>query len=89
MNRVLGNISCELDTKVKGQIMYFLVYASPPKLLEVATSNFVPEKVTRCTGCLATFRVNLILRSKIKLCIFLYASPPKLLKVETSNVVPE
>ena len=26
--------------------MYFLVNASPPKLLEVETSNVVPEKVT-------------------------------------------
>ena len=26
--------------KFKGQIMYFLVNASPPKLLDVATSNF-------------------------------------------------
>ena len=28
MQRVLGNISCDLDTKVKGQIMYLLVIAS-------------------------------------------------------------
>ena len=33
---------CELDTKVKDQIMYFLVYVSPPEgRLDVATSNFV------------------------------------------------
>ena len=39
---VLGNVSHDLDPKVKtkGQIMYFLVNASPPKLLDVATSNF-------------------------------------------------
>ena len=38
----ISNIVCDLDLgiKVKGQIMYFLVNASPPKLLDVATSNF-------------------------------------------------
>ena len=41
MYRLLGNISCDLDPK--GQILYFLVNASPPKVLEVSTSNFVPE----------------------------------------------
>ena len=41
--KVLGNISCDLDPKVKGQIMYSLVNASPPKPLDVATSNFVSE----------------------------------------------
>ena len=43
MLRVLGNISCDLDpkVKVKGQIMYFLVNVSPPKRLDLATSNFV------------------------------------------------
>ena len=42
---VLGNILCDLDRKVKfkGQIMYFLVNEFPPKPLDVATSNFVPE----------------------------------------------
>ena len=43
MYRVLGNISCYLDpkVKVKGQILDFLVNASPPKALEVVTSNSV------------------------------------------------
>ena len=42
MWRVLGNTSCDLDpkVKVKGQIMYFLVNASSPKPLDIATSNF-------------------------------------------------
>ena len=42
MSRVLGDISCDLDpkVKVKGQIMYFLVNTSPHELLEVATSTF-------------------------------------------------
>ena len=42
MQRVLGNISCDLypKVKVKGQIMYFLVNESP-KPFDVATSNFV------------------------------------------------
>ena len=40
MLRVLGDVSCDLDPRVKGQIMYFLVNASPFKFLEVATSNF-------------------------------------------------
>ena len=41
MLRVLGNILCDLDpkVKVKDQIMYFLVNVSPPKGLDVATSN--------------------------------------------------
>ena len=43
MKRVLGNISCDLDVKVKDQIMYFLVNVSPPKPLDVATLNFVAE----------------------------------------------
>ena len=45
MKRVLGNISCDLDpkVKVKGQMLYFLVNISPPKRLDLATSNFVAE----------------------------------------------
>ena len=35
-----GNILCDLDPKVKDQILYFLVNASPPKTMDVATSNF-------------------------------------------------
>ena len=31
MQRVLGNISCDLDAKVKGQKVYLLVIASLPK----------------------------------------------------------
>ena len=48
MQRVLGNIWYELDpnVKVKGQILNFLVNASPPKPFDIATSNFVAEKVT-------------------------------------------
>ena len=44
MKRVLCNILCDLDTKVKVkcQIVYFLVNVSP-KLLDLATSNFVAE----------------------------------------------
>ena len=37
MLRVLGNTSYDLEPKVKGQIMYFLVSASSFKLLDVAT----------------------------------------------------
>ena len=42
MSRVLGDVSCEIDLKVKvtGQIVFFLVNASHHKFLEVATSNF-------------------------------------------------
>ena len=42
MLRVLCNISCDLDpeVKAKGQIMYFLVNASPPKPMDIATLNF-------------------------------------------------
>ena len=48
MYMVLGNISCDLDPKIKGQIMYFLVNVSPLKPLEVATSNFVPGNLFVC-----------------------------------------
>ena len=48
MQRVLGNISCDFDDKVKCQIMYFLVNLSPPKLLNIATSNFAGAYVTWC-----------------------------------------
>ena len=42
MSRVLGDVLCDLDpkVKVKGQILYFLENASPHYVLEVATSNF-------------------------------------------------
>ena len=42
MSRVLGDVLCDLDpkVKVKGHIMSFLVKASSHKLLETATSNF-------------------------------------------------
>ena len=50
IQKVLGIDLCYLDTKlnIKGKIMYFLVYASPPKPLDaappkpldVATLNF-------------------------------------------------
>ena len=45
MLRVLGNILCDLDpkNKVKDQIMYFLVSASPRKPFDVATPNFLAE----------------------------------------------
>ena len=48
MSRVLGNILCDLysKVKVKGQIMYFLVNVSLPKRLDAATSNFEAMKVT-------------------------------------------
>ena len=41
MSRVLGEVLCDLDpkVKVKGQIMYFLENASH-NILEVATSKF-------------------------------------------------
>ena len=41
MWRVLGDILCDLDlkVKVKGQIMYFIVNASPSKALDIAPSN--------------------------------------------------
>ena len=42
MWRELGKILCDIDPKVKVecQILHFLVNASPPKPLDVATSNF-------------------------------------------------
>ena len=43
MQRILGNISCYLDlkVKVKGHILNFLVNASPPKAFGVVTLNYV------------------------------------------------
>ena len=43
MWRVLGNISCVIDPKikVKGQILNFLVNASPPKAFDIVSSNSV------------------------------------------------
>ena len=38
MSKVLGNISYDIDFKVKNQIMYFLLNATP-KPLDVAISN--------------------------------------------------
>ena len=45
MLRVLGKLLCDLDpkVKVKDQIMYILLNVSPPKGLDVATSNFVAD----------------------------------------------
>ena len=44
--------------KVKSEIMYFLVIASPPKRLDVATSNFaealVSSKAGICDGVSST-----------------------------------
>ena len=37
MKRVLGNIFCDLDPKVNGQILNFLVNASPLKPFDVPT----------------------------------------------------
>ena len=43
MYKVLGNVSCDLDpkVKVKDQILNFLVNASPAKAFDVVTSNSV------------------------------------------------
>ena len=48
MLRVLGNILCDLDpkVKVKDQIMYFLVNKPSPQPWDVAISNFAGAKVT-------------------------------------------
>ena len=48
MMRVLGNILCDLDpkVKVKDQILNFLVNASPPKAFDVVTLNSVGALVT-------------------------------------------
>ena len=59
MLRELGNISCDLDIKVKDQILFFLVDGSPLKSLDAATSNFVAEYITLCRGKWAAFCVTL------------------------------
>ena len=46
MLRELGYILLDLDPKVKGHIMNFLVNASPRKPLYVATSNYACAYVT-------------------------------------------
>ena len=45
MLRVLGNTSCDLESRgqgqiPQGQIMYFLVNESSPEPLDIATSKF-------------------------------------------------
>ena len=45
MWRVLGNILCDLDAKVRGQTMYFLLNLSPPKLLDIATLNWAEQNI--------------------------------------------
>ena len=57
MQRVMGNISCD-QVKAKGQMMYFLVNASP-KPLDIPTSKFIGAYVTWCRGYWATFCVTL------------------------------
>ena len=48
MKKVLRNISSERDPKINinGHIMYFLVTASPPKPLDVATSNIAAAYIS-------------------------------------------
>ena len=45
---IMSIISCDLDPKVKGkgQILNFLVNASPPEAFDVVTSNSVGAEVT-------------------------------------------
>ena len=47
MERVLGNMLCDLDYKVKGQIMCYLVNVSPPKR---ERNGSVVECLTRDRG---------------------------------------
>ena len=66
-----------------------LVNASP-KSFDVATSNFVAEKVTYCRGNWETFCVTLIPKVKVKNQIMYFlvnVSPPKRLDLATSNFV--
>ena len=46
----LRNISCDPKIKAKGQIIYWLVNASPSETLNVATSNFAGAKFTTSRG---------------------------------------
>ena len=58
--------------------MYFLVYTSPPKLLDVANSNFAGVKVTLCRVNWATFLMTLVkVKGQIKY-FHVNASLPKL-----------
>ena len=67
--------------------MFFLVNVSPPKQFDVATSNFVAEKVTWCRGNCATFRVTLTQGQILNFLV--NASPPKPFDIATSNFVAE
>ena len=64
--KTLDNILRDFDPKVKGQIMYFLVNASPHKPLYVATLNFVPEYATLCKLVLGNILCSHDPRVKIK-----------------------
>ena len=72
---VLGNVLCDLDPKVKGQIMFLLVNASLLKLLDKATSYFVYD----VDGTGQHFVYN----------VFLANAAPKPLDVATSNFAGE
>ena len=52
-----------LGVKIKGQITYFLVNASAPKMIDEATSNFVSEWVIYDVECISCGPGS---RSKVK-----------------------
>ena len=89
MKKVIRSISRDRDpkVKVKGQIMYFLVTASPPKPLDVATSNIAAAYVSRCRGhSPSNLSCDIYIKFKGQIVYFLVnASPPKPLDVATSN----
>ena len=66
MKRVLENIQCDLDSKVKGQILMFLVNASPHNPLDVTTSNFAGAFVTWHRRHWEMLHLTLTRRSKVK-----------------------
>ena len=50
-------------TQGEGQIMFYVINASPPKPLDIATSSFVGKYVTLCRGYWTSLHVTLALRS--------------------------
>ena len=61
MHMELGHLSCDFDPKVKikGQIIYIFVNASPAKPLQVAIGGFVCPLLICCMEYCTMFRVIL------------------------------
>ena len=54
MQRVLDIISCDVDAKDKGQIMYLIVIASPPKPSNFELCRYIGRMIKRVLGNIST-----------------------------------